>query len=152
MKFKIRVKFRELEASVLESWLVTFEEALKMRLPEDYRNHILKYNGGKPIKENYAVFDHDLTGVIVDETIIIKSFNYLDNGEGSLDRQIRWGGTDYISKGIDIGSTYGGILMMSLAAGEIGSIYHMFSYGEPQKIANSWSEFVSHLVDKNLDE
>ncbi|MGH1385149.1 SMI1/KNR4 family protein [Kordia sp.] len=151
MKFESDIP-ENLEEGVIESWLVAFEETMEIRLPEDYRTHMLRYNGGVPIKENYAVFDEDIADVLVDETIIIKSFKYLDNGEGSLDMQARWGGTDYIPKGIDIGSTYGGILMMSLATGGFGSIYHMFSYGEPQKIANSWTEFVSYLIDEDLDE
>ncbi|KAB8155847.1 hypothetical protein EZY14_001150 [Kordia sp. TARA_039_SRF] len=151
MKFKMRVKFRELDASILESWLVTFEEALKIRLPEDYRSHILKYNGGSPIGD-YVIFDADSASIMVSEDIHLYSFNYLDNGEGSLDEQASRGGARYISKGIDIGASSGGILMMSLAEDEIGSIYHMFSYGEPQKIANSWTEFVNYLIDEDLDD
>jgi NADH:ubiquinone oxidoreductase subunit len=41
---------------------------------------------------------------------------------------------------------------MSLALEEFGSIYHMFNYGEPQKIASSWTEFVSYLIDVDPDE
>jgi len=151
MKFEADIP-ENLEEGVLESWLVAFEEALQIRLPKDYRTHILKYNGGVPIKENYVIFDADSAGILVDETIIISSFNYLDNGEGSLAKQANRGGARYIPKGIDIGSAYGGILMMSLAGGEVGSIYHMFNYGGPEKIANSWTEFVGYLIDKDLDE
>jgi hypothetical protein len=140
-----------LEEGVLESWLVAFEEAMKIRLPEDYRNHILAYNGGSP-EGDYVIFDADRADILVSEDIHVYSFNYLDNGNGSLDIQSNRGGARYIPKGIDIGASSGGMLMMSLAADEFGSIYHMFSYGEPQKIANSWTEFVSYLIDENLDE
>ncbi|MGH1385147.1 SMI1/KNR4 family protein [Kordia sp.] len=147
----MRVKYRDLEEGVLENWLITFEEALKINLPRDYRTHILTYNGGSP-EGDYVIFDADSADVLVSEDIHLYNFNYLDNGEGSLDEQASRGGARYIPKGIDIGASSGGILMMSLASGEFGSIYHMFSYGEPQKIANSWTEFVSYLIDEDLDE
>ncbi len=154
MKFKMRVKFRELEQNTLKEWLEAFEghleEHLKAGLPEDYRNHMLEYNGGSAIGEN-VIFDADRAGIAVGEDIILTSFHYLDNGEGSLEREARRGGTDHIPKGINICYTYSGVLIMSLAQGDFGSVYHMHNYGEPIKIASSWTEFVSYLIDYDED-
>ena len=152
MEFKISTRYEDLEEGVLESWLVAFENALKIQLPKDYRSHMLKYNGGFPVGD-YVIFDADNAGILVEEDIHIYSFNELDDGEGELDEQAEWGGSDLITKGIDIGYSSGGVLIMSLSSGELGSIYHRFNYDdEPEKIANSWTEFVSYLIDKDLDE
>ncbi|MGH1385148.1 SMI1/KNR4 family protein [Kordia sp.] len=148
MEFKISTKYEDLEEGVLENWLAAFENTLKIRLPKDYRNHMLKYNGGFPVGD-YVIFDADSAGILVDEDIHVQSFDELDNGESELEEQAEWGGSDLITKGIDIGYSSAGVLIMSLASGEFGSIYHMFSYGEPQKIANSWTEFVSYLIDED---
>jgi hypothetical protein len=150
MKFESDIP-ENLEKGVIENWLVAFEKAMQVRLPEDYRNHILTYNGGSP-EGDYVIFDADSADILVSEDIHVYSFNYLDNGKGSLDIQSNRGGARYIPNGIDIGASSGGILMMSFAEGEFGSIYHMFSYGEPQKIANSWTEFINYLIDEDLDD
>ena len=66
--------------------------------------------------------------------------------------KVNGGGSDLIPNGIDIGYSSAGVLIMSLASGEFGSIYHMFNYSEePEKIANSWTEFVSYLIDEDLE-
>jgi hypothetical protein len=131
----------------LEEWIEKIEnETLKVKLPEDYRNYMLAHNGGPAIGEN-VIFDADSANIAVGEDIILRSFHYLEDGQGTLEKEARRGGVNHIQKGLTICSTYSGILMLSLASNEFGSIYHMHGYGKPIKLANSWTEFVSYLID-----
>jgi cell wall assembly regulator SMI1 len=42
--------FLETEAKLLESDILRIEEKLTINLPEQYRTHLLKYNGGRPVR------------------------------------------------------------------------------------------------------
>lgn len=131
----------------LKTWIEAVEEELEVRLPEDYRNHMLENNGGIADGER-VIFDSYAADVAVPEDIILRRFHYLEDGEGPIEEDAEFGGVDFIPFGLEIAPTYSGILMISLSKGDYGSIFHMNSdEDEPDKLTNSWSEFVSYLKD-----
>ena len=61
---------------ISEAELSAFEDELKIRFPEDYREFLLAYNGGKP---SPGVFDVDIDGFI--NTTAILRFLCLGSGD-----------------------------------------------------------------------
>jgi hypothetical protein len=116
-----------------------FEKKLKgFKLPDDYKGHMLKYNGGVTL-EFYEWYKDDEVQFLYFLPLKFEDNNMenaLISKEGILPES-----------DIFIGSIRGGKLCMSLARnGDKGSVYAFFSDGEKLDLANSFTEFVNGLV------
>lgn len=59
----ININLRAVEESVLDTELALLEKKYKLKLPEDYKAFILKYNGGIPEENEFVTIDEDRLGV-----------------------------------------------------------------------------------------
>lgn len=113
-----------------------FETAKRLILPEDYKAHMLQYNGAtvESIEVYFGVPDDDIN---------FSYFHPLKYGDSILvDTR------DYLpEKHITIGCTSTGYLAMSLAEDSYGSIYAYYSEAELTWLAGSFTAFISGLTD-----
>ena len=135
------IKFEDSgEQKLTEQDLQEFETLIGNRLPQDYKNHMLIYNGGYPDAES-AYFGN------IDNDICLSSLHHLKGNDDDLliDMHKTY---DRLPNGIHIGYILGGGLSMSLEPNEHGSIYiHYSETVSPIKIAKSFTEFISGLKD-----
>ena len=113
-----------------------FEAAKGLTLPEDYKAHLLRYNGAEV--ESIEVYFG-----VPDDGINFSYFHPLKYGDSILvDTE------DYLpEKHITIGCTSTGYLAMSLAEEAYGHIYVYYSEAELTWLADSFTAFVSDLTD-----
>jgi SMI1 / KNR4 family (SUKH-1) len=135
-----------------EQKLLEFELKLGIHLPEDYRSFLKKYNGGKPKPAGFWI----QRGVDCSE---VYQFYGLHNGpkwlslEYYVEEQPKLP-KDYLAIGID---GTGKFLCMKLQGQNNGSIYfidhEIHDLNKPDsltgliKVANSFAEFLSGLID-----
>lgn len=127
----------------IENELITFEELNTFeqklsgfKLPQDYKEHMLKYNGGG-VDETYVWYnDPDI------EFLYFYPIKFEDeNMESALiDREGVLPESD-----IYFGAIRGGALCMTLT-GNTGLIYVLYSDGERIDLASSFTEFVKGLI------
>lgn len=127
--------------TVTEELLQEFEATMESPLPQDYRQHMLDYNGGIKAKDGFLYY----TKYESEEgELVLKSLHHFKGGGGGS--VVHYSKSfDFLPKAIDIGSIYGGILSMSLADNDYGHIYMQFSDTDPEKVANSFTEFLEGL-------
>lgn len=113
-----------------------FEANLGVSLPEDYKAHLLEYNGASV--ESIEVYFGE-----PDDDINFFYFLPLKYGD-SMHIEMH----DYLPrKHITIGCTRGGYLAMSLDDEHYGNIYAYYSEAELTWLASSFTAFVSGLTD-----
>ncbi|WP_175620518.1 SMI1/KNR4 family protein [Chryseobacterium schmidteae] len=116
--------------------LKEFEAALGLSLPEDYKAHLLAYNGAG-LKSTEVFFGYMDDGINLYYFHPIKYGNSLQSGK-----------RDYLpEKYICIGCILGGYLAMSLDEQTYASIYSYYSEVELEYLASSFTEFVDGLID-----
>lgn len=135
IQFKKRVKFPK----ITEIELQAFENKIGKKLPYDYRQHMINFNGGKAIGEN-IYFD------LIDDDIIFSHFHALKDPDNNLVLE-RYNVGFSLLDGIIISNIRGGCLAISLSNQDFGAIYAFYSDTDPFKIANSFTEFIEGLVD-----
>jgi hypothetical protein len=129
------IDFRIDNERITEEELNEFEQEIGGTLPEDYRAHMLKYNGGVP-SSYYLYFGEP------DDDILLSRFKSIKYGTPLVEKQ------DYLPEDyLSIGYTQTGYLAMSLDKNEYGSIFVYYSEAELTKIASSFTEFLEGLVD-----
>ena len=113
-----------------------FETSKGIIFPQDYKAHMLQYNGAtvESIEVHFGV---------PDDGINFSYFHPLKYGDSILvDTK------DYLpEKHITIGCTSTGYLAMSLAEDTYGHIYVYYSEGELKFLAASFTEFIEGLID-----
>lgn len=129
------IDFRIENELITEEELNEFEQEIGLTLPEDYRVHMLKYNGGLP--QSYSLYFGE-----PDDGILLSSFKSIKYGTPLVEKQ------DYLPENyLSIGYTETGYLAMSLDQKEYGSIFVYYSEVELTKIAASFTGFLESLVD-----
>ncbi|BAP32479.1 uncharacterized protein CHSO_3442 [Chryseobacterium sp. StRB126] len=112
-----------------------FEVKTGISLPQDYKEHMLKYNGGSPLS-------YDLYFGEPDEGILLSGFKSIKYGTSLVEQK------DYLPpKYLSIGYTETGYLAMSLDEKEYGNIFIYYSEAELALLAPSFTEFLEGLVD-----
>ncbi|WP_435261021.1 SMI1/KNR4 family protein [Tenacibaculum sp. nBUS_03] len=119
--------------------LVAFEKEFKLNLPEIYKAHVLKFNGGAPEKDYF-------------KGVNIAHFNPIKNGKITLENQIISlkdvlplgylpfaydPGGNQICMDLNEGKDYGKIYYLLMDMGDI----------EPEFLANSFEDFLSGLSE-----
>ncbi|EDP96811.1 SMI1/KNR4 family protein [Kordia algicida OT-1] len=116
------------------------ETDYSIKLPEDYKNHMLKFNGINPLEDYYFLPDTWEDEINFFSTLPIKYGHYIfekANLIGYLE--------DYPENHVSIGRTRTGGLSLSLHKEDYGSIYVYYSDGEMHKLAASLTEFLQGL-------
>ncbi|MEJ5102685.1 SMI1/KNR4 family protein [Chryseobacterium sp. MYb328] len=112
-----------------------FEIKTGISLPQDYKKHMLKYNGGSPLS-------YDLYFGEPDDGILLSGFKSIKYGTSLVEQK------DYLPpKYLSIGYTETGYLAMSLDEKEYGNIFIYYSEAELTLLAPSFTEFLEGLVD-----
>ena len=118
------------------------EEIHKIIFPEDYKVHMLKYNGGRPVSKLFFKPD------IWDDEIKLSYLLPLKYGSYTFERaNLKGELLDYPEENLIIGHTLTGALSISFKESEYGSIYVFYSDGEMHKLANSFTEFLEGLKE-----
>ena len=131
------INFNLTEERIERGDLLTLEQTLEYPLPEAYKVHVLKFNGGTPSKKYFKGKS-------------IAFFNSIKNGEDTLEENII-ALKDLLPKGyIPFAYDAGGNqICMDLREGEnYGKIYYLpMDMGDidPEFLANSFEEFMSGL-------
>ncbi len=112
-----------------------FEIKTGVSLPKDYKEHLLKYNGGSPM--SYYLYFGD-----PDDGILLSGFKSIKYGTSPVEQK------DYLPpKYLSIGYTETGYLAMSLDEKEYGNIFVYYSEAELTLLASSFTEFLEGLAD-----
>ncbi|CAL2080597.1 SMI1/KNR4 family protein [Tenacibaculum sp. 190524A05c] len=120
------------EAITLED-LNNFESEYKVLLPESYKNHLLKYNGGFPALDIY----------FGNFNVPIDSFLSLKNGTQTIEKSIK-SLEHVLNEGeIPFARTTSGTIFMSLKEEKSGGIYVAYSEWEPELLAESFEDFIN---------
>lgn len=116
--------------------LSAFETETGLLFPEDYRLHLLQYNGGNTISMDIYFGEPD-------DGINLLYFYPLKHGDSLMVEP-----SDYLpAKHISIGATSTGYLAMSLHEENYGSIYVHYSEAILKFLAPSFTEFIAGLID-----
>ncbi len=138
------IEFDIKESLINSSDLNAFENNIGYKLPLDYKQHMLKYNGGAA----------KTTGVFfgkVEDDINLYYFHPLKNGSPTLEK-MREITQDFLPQNhISIARTETGGISMSLGAQDSGSVFVYYPDQEPMKISNSFTELLEGLVDYGDD-
>lgn len=116
--------------------LQEFEAAIGLVLPEDYKAHMLAYNGGTA-SSIYLFFGEP------DDGINLFGFYPIKYGDWLFAEPKNYLPEKYIA----IGRTETGNLAMSLDETNYGNIYVHYSEVELEFLASSFTEFIDGLID-----
>ncbi|EDP96805.1 SMI1/KNR4 family protein [Kordia algicida OT-1] len=130
--------FKKSSTQVTEEDLQEFENTLGKRLPEDYRQFMKDYNGGIQIKEGNLWYPNYVSE---EGELVLKKIHRLEIAISLTEIY------DFLPKAVNIGGFFGGIIAMSLSDNDYGNIYIQFSYTDPEKVADSFTEFIEGLED-----
>ncbi|RBW59435.1 hypothetical protein DS884_06765 [Tenacibaculum sp. E3R01] len=133
------ISFILTEKNIKSEDLVVFEKKFKLNLPETYKMHMLKFNGGAPDKDYF-------------KGVNIAHFNPIKNGDDTLEDQIEslkdLLPLGYLSFAYDPG---GNQICMDLNEGkDYGKVYYLpMDMGdiEPEFLSNSFEDFLSGLSE-----
>ena len=116
--------------------LQEFEEKLALVLPEDYKAHMLVYNGGAA-SSSYIFWG------VPDDGINLFGFHPIKYGRTLFVER-----KDYLPENhLAIGRTGTGYLAMSLDEKTYGNIYVHYSEVELEFLASSFTDFLDNLTD-----
>lgn len=138
------MKFRIEDQKITLQELQEFEALLEgLQLPEDYKQHMLQYNGGYP-KGDYVCFE-PYEGIIT-----LSYFNPIKYGASTMEDYLDMRNV-FPKNQILIGIIVGGMLIISLDENSYGHIYIAYEDVNPEKIANSFTEFINGLFEADPD-
>lgn len=141
------ITFKRVKESITESDLVEFESMIGLTLPEDYKKHMLKYNGGKPTPSLGVYFGTP------NNSIELSRFHSIKYGSSTIKSRYEDSKRYLPGNHITIGYTITGNLCMSLDEKSYGHIYVYYSDVELEFLASSFTEFINGLnVYESEDE
>ncbi|CAL2094280.1 SMI1/KNR4 family protein [Tenacibaculum sp. 190524A05c] len=138
MNFKIDEKTTTIEE------FNQFEALLEgLKFPDDYKSHMLTYNGGYP-EGDYVCFRHN------DQIIEFDYFHSIKHGGGAMESYLDM--REVLPKNqITIGAILGGGVCISLNQSDYGSISIYYEDVILEKIANSFTDFINGLFEADPD-
>ncbi len=121
------------------------EELIGSKLPSDYREHMLKFNGGTvPLGKEY-IFDFK------NNELFLEGFHQIKFGEGKLESYYSRKHSFLFPSLLPIGTIEGGFLALGYREGNYGKVYCYFSDKEPFEISSSFSNFINSLREVEVD-
>ncbi len=133
------IKFEKSNRAITMTDLLAFEEKYGYKLTEDYKTHMLKYNGGVPVADE-VFFDGD------DEYALYKFFN-LNEGEDSVAAYIALSERVLPPDHLTIGRILGGNICICLKGPKRGCVYAYYSECELIYLAVCFTDFVEGLEE-----
>lgn len=129
------IKLEDTEKNITLEEVLEFEIEFNIKFPEEYKTHILKYNGGYPTDELY------FKGYQIDEFIPLKYGDYhmserLSNLSGFLE-----------DKSIPFSTSNGGIIFLD----HNHNVFIKYSDGQLDFISESFSIFLNGLKNEPYD-
>lgn len=125
--------------SVTEAELSLFEQEIGLNLPDSYKKHILKNNGGSPEKDCFkgAQIAH-FYSIKYGKSPLEKSYNRIKNllPNKFLNFAYDWGGNTFCLD-LSNSSNYGKVYYCPMDMGEV----------EPEFLADSFHEFMDGLTE-----
>jgi len=120
-----------------------FEKELDLVLPEDYKQHLLKYNGGTPTSACYFVTKKG-------REIEFESFLSFKTKKKNtlLKKHLEFDKDLLPSKYLTIGYIVGGHIAIRLVGKKYGAIYKFHSDVKLKKIADSFTELIKGLQNE----
>lgn len=134
------IKYKSKSQNITLEEFQQLEKNYSIKFPQDYKDHMLKYNGINPLEDYYFLPDTWEDAINFFYILPIKYGSYIFE-EGNLIGSLE----DYPEMQLMIGVTRTGNLSMSLKKEEYGSIYVYYSDGEMHKLTNSFTEFLEGL-------
>lgn len=136
--------------SVGENAIAVFEAFLEIRLPKEYRNHLLKYNGGR-LKPSSFSFQNGAENSLVHNVYKLNSRNSYDNVIKRLEVFSGRIHSDYLAIACD---PFGNQICLAVKGKNYGRVYfwdHEFESddGEPPSMDNM--DLIADNFDKFLE-
>ncbi|MFD2917095.1 SMI1/KNR4 family protein [Psychroserpens luteus] len=129
------LEFNTTKELISLSDLQNLESALGAILPEDYKTHMLKYNGGRVSWTKSYILEYN------GSEYELGGFKELDKVKEFFESK----NPILYPKYFSIGDIEGGYLAMGYQEENYGQIFVYFSDEAPQKVANSFSEFLQSI-------
>ena len=121
--------------------LAAFEAKTGLKLPEDYKMQLLKYNGGIPEEEAYFKLGEE-------EYELMYFFPFRDEEDDLTIEENYADHADQLpEKYLTIGAIEGGYLCINLSKTDYGSVYLYFADLKLRNIAISFSAFINGLTE-----
>lgn len=122
-----------------------FEKKLDgLKLPEDYKQHMLSFNGGYSNNANLYLKHSN-------KTIDFEYFHPLKYGASTLEKYLDM--RSVLPKGqISIGAILGGRISLGLSKENYGQVFISFEDVNPEKVANTFTEFLNSLHESEEEE
>jgi len=137
------MKFEKENEMITNSDFKNLENLIGYSLPEDYKEHMLKYNGGTSSDDELFIVAFNYDNEYREASYI--SFDPIKHGDDTVEIQFNLKQSYLFPKLLAIGSFLGGRILMGYRDHNYGNIYIDFSYQDPIKVANSFSEFVGRI-------
>lgn len=140
------MKYRAESENISINDIKEIEKSLGIKLPKDYVNHMLKFNGIDPQGDYYYKPDIWEDEINFSYILPIHHGTYTFNKANKIKTL-----EDFPEMQVMIGATTTGNLSMSLKKEDNGSIYVYYSDGEIHKLADSFTEFLQRLEEYEDD-
>jgi hypothetical protein len=141
MKITFKTEFNSQKITLDE--LKTFETFIRMKLPEDYRQHMLNFNGGEIEEDNVEHKNYKEGGRGISYFYPIKyGYDTMEEVFEDLNGVIPEG---YLTIGK---SDNGGYILISLNTDSYGKTVLMYSDGDIENLSDSFTQLLNDMVVK----
>ncbi|MFD2917094.1 SMI1/KNR4 family protein [Psychroserpens luteus] len=128
--------FKNTETRLIIQDILDFENTFDLKLPESYKLHILRFNGGFPEEDLYFK-NHP-----------IDSFRPIKYGKRTVEHTIESLKGFLPEKVLPFGFSTSGYFYISLNEKNHGKVYIIFSDGEPELLSSSFNTFMDGLSEE----
>lgn len=130
------IGFENIKQKLFPEDILVFEKKYSVKLPQEYINHMLVFNGGYP--ENDVYFDR----------YPIDGFRSIKYGNHTVEDDIDSLSEFLPDQSIPFAYSTGGYIYMALNKKDNGKIYITYSDGQTNFLANSFKEFIKGLSEE----
>ncbi|WP_442264912.1 SMI1/KNR4 family protein [Tenacibaculum sp. ZS6-P6] len=135
------IKFEAEGNDLTREELIELENLYSVKLPESYKNFMLKSNGMNPLGEYFFKPE------IWEEELYFEYLLPIKYGKYNVERANIGGLDDFPNGHLSIGHVQGGTISLSVKKDDYGSIHVYYSDGEMHKLADSFTEFLEGLKE-----
>ncbi|CAL2080627.1 SMI1/KNR4 family protein [Tenacibaculum sp. 190524A05c] len=125
--------------------LEELEKLIGARLPSDYKEHMLKFNGGKVPHDKDYIINYN------NQDFFLSGFYTLKHGVSNIEDYYNNKHSFLYPKLLPIGVIVGGYLALGYKEENYGEVYVYFSDSLPFKVANSFGAFIDNIEEQEAD-
>lgn len=143
------LEFDKVYKQIKKTDINNLESLIGTKLPEDYVNHMLKYNGGYVplIESDYLYIEKDKNRVLHFTSFKSIKHGYGDkNEEGTVDEFYKLYHPLWYPKLLVIGSMDCGVISMGIVEENYGQIFFNYSEEEPYKLCDNFTQLIESIV------